>query len=75
MEIANRAMDSKQRIERARETQAALERVRAQPSPANTAALHRLHAQHLREDGDLAAAAEAEARAAHAESTSGEQGG
>lgn len=75
MEIANRAMDSKQRIERARETQAALERVRARPSPDNAAALHRLHAQHLREDGDLTAAAEAEARATHVESISSGQGG
>jgi hypothetical protein len=56
------------RIERAKETQAALARVNADPSRENIAALHRLHADHLREDGDPEGAARAEARAKRAES-------
>ena len=56
------------RIERAKETQAALAMVQANRSPENIAALHRLHAQHLREHGDTERAARAEERAKHAES-------
>jgi len=55
------------RIQRAKETQAALAKVMADPSPENTAALHRLHARHLLEDGDLGGARRAEIRAKHAE--------
>lgn len=55
---------SARRIRQARETRAALARIEADRSPENIAAYHRLHARHLRENGDLAAAAEAEARAA-----------
>lgn len=51
------------RIRHARETQAALARIEAERSPENIAALHRLHADHCRENGDFAGAAEAEARA------------
>jgi hypothetical protein len=54
--------------ERAQETQALLAQVTADPSPENLAALHRLHAEHLREGGDLEGSARAEARAKHAES-------
>ena len=59
--------ETKRRIERAQETQAAVARVRDDPSPGNIAALHRVHASHLREDGDPAGAARAEARALRAE--------
>jgi hypothetical protein len=55
------------RIERARETQAALVQLRIDPSPKNRAALHRLHASHLLEDGDPAGATRAELRAERAE--------
>jgi len=58
---------TQRRIERARETQAAIAQVQADPSLENVAALHRLHASHLREDGDLAGAERAEARAKRAE--------
>lgn len=58
---------TQRRIERAKETQAALARVNADPSSENIAALHRLHAEHLRQDGDLERAAQAVARAEHAE--------
>jgi hypothetical protein len=58
---------AQRRIERAEETQAALAKVNADPSPENVAALHRVHAKHLREDGDLEGAARAELRAKHAE--------
>jgi hypothetical protein len=58
------------RIRQARETQAALAQLGADPSAANIAALHRLHAQHLRENGDLAGAAKAEARAERVEAPS-----
>jgi len=51
------------RIRQSRETQAALARIEADRSPESVAAFHRLHARHLREHGDLAGAAEAEARA------------
>ena len=51
------------RIRHARETQAALNRIMADRSPENVAALHRLLARHLREDGDHARAVEADARA------------
>jgi hypothetical protein len=61
------AASARRRIRRARETQAALARVNADPSPENIAALHRVHARHLREDGDLAGAAQADARAQHAQ--------
>lgn len=54
---------SERRIRQARETQAALDRIKADRSPENVAALHRLHARHLGENGDLAGAAEADARA------------
>jgi hypothetical protein len=62
----------RRRIARARETQAMLARVRADPSPANVAALHRLHADHLREDGDHGGAERAESRAERARAESGE---
>jgi len=55
------------RIKHARETQVALARIHADPSPKNAAALHRLHARHLREAGDFLRAKEAEARARRAE--------
>jgi len=58
------------RIERARETQAAVALLRRDPSLENVAALHRLHAEHLREDDDPESAARAEARAKRAESRS-----
>jgi hypothetical protein len=61
------AAKAQRRIERSRETQAALANVNADPSPENVAALHRVHARHLREDGDLEGAARAEIRAKHAE--------
>jgi hypothetical protein len=59
----------RRRIRRARETRAAVELLRADPNLENVAAFHRLHAQHLRELGDLEGAAQAEARAKHAEAT------
>jgi hypothetical protein len=59
---------AQKRIEHAKKTQAALARVENHPSPENLAALHRLHTEHLREDGDHEGAARAEARAKHAES-------
>jgi hypothetical protein len=52
---------------RVKETQVALAQVKVDPSPENVAALHRLHAEHLREDGDPAGAARAEERAKRAE--------
>jgi hypothetical protein len=55
------------RIKRSQETLAAIERLRSDASPENAAALHRLHAEHLREDGDPAGAARAEERAKRAE--------
>jgi hypothetical protein len=58
---------AKRRIERATETLAAVARAKVDPSPENIAALHRLHAEHRREDGDLAGAARAEERATRAE--------
>jgi hypothetical protein len=61
------AAQPRRRIERAKETQAAIARVQANPSPENIAALHRLHAQHLREMGDLERAALAEERAKRVE--------
>ncbi len=51
------------RIKRAQETRIALALIADDPSPQNIAALHRLHAAHEREDGKLASAAKAEARA------------
>jgi hypothetical protein len=59
--------ETARRIRQARETQAALARIAADSSPENIAAMHRLHADHLRESGDLAGAAEAEARAERVE--------
>jgi len=58
---------TQRRIERARETLAALATLNADPTPENVAELHRVHAKHLREDGDLERAARAEDRAKHAE--------
>jgi hypothetical protein len=58
---------AQKRIERARETQAALAKLNVDPSPENVAALHRVHAKHLREDGDLARARQADLRAKRAE--------
>ena len=58
---------TEKRIRQARETRAAIARVEADPSPENIAGLHRLHAAHLREDGDGAGAAEADARAERVE--------
>jgi hypothetical protein len=63
------AAQAQRRIKRARETQAALAKINVDPSPENVAALHRVHAKHLREDGDREGAARAEARAKHAEAT------
>jgi hypothetical protein len=63
--------DPTRRIERARETRAALDRFELDPSLESIAALHSLHAEHLREDGDLQGAAEAEARAKRVESMPG----
>jgi hypothetical protein len=51
-----------QRIRRARETTAALERISQEATPA-IAALHELHASHLREAGDEKTAVRADARA------------
>jgi hypothetical protein len=59
----------KRRIERDDEAQTATDRVRANPTRANFAALHRVHADHLREDGEHASAAQADARAEHLENT------
>jgi hypothetical protein len=50
-------------IKRAEETQAVLARIDQDPSPENIVALHRLHAAHLREAGDLVRAERSEARA------------
>ena len=66
--MGDAADQAQRRIERARETQAAVARAMSDPSPENRAALHQLHADHLREDGDAEGAAEAEARAEHAQS-------
>jgi len=55
--------DIQRRIARAEETKAALARVTAERSTENVAAFHRLHAEHLREDGDPEGAKRAEARA------------
>lgn len=60
------------RLRRSQETIAAVGRVRVNPTPENAAALHRLHAAHLREDGDLDGAVEAEARADRADAASWE---
>jgi len=60
-------IDRQRRMERAERRQAVVARVKADPSPENIAALHRLHAEHVREEGDLAAAARAEERARRAE--------
>jgi hypothetical protein len=57
----------KRRLARAEETKVVVAQVRANRTPETVAALHRTHAKHLREDGDLAGAAEAEARAKRAE--------
>jgi hypothetical protein len=57
----------RKRIERAQETRDAVAKVQADPSPENIAALHRLHAAHLREGGDLGGAEQAEARAKRVE--------
>jgi hypothetical protein len=66
--VTDTAGQAHRRIERAKETQAALALAKTDPSPENIAALHRLHAEHLREDGNVEGAATAEARAKHAES-------
>ena len=58
------------RSRRAKETQDALTQVQIDPSPENVAALHRLHADHQREDGNLAGAEDAEARAKRVEASS-----
>ena len=63
--------DRLRRIRRARQTRAVIEQLRSEPSAENEAAFHRLHAQHLRERGDLEGAAQAEARATYAEAASG----
>lgn len=55
------------RIRQARETQDALARIESDRSSENIAALHRLHARHLRENGDPAGATQADARAERAE--------
>jgi hypothetical protein len=57
------------RIRQARETQAAVARITADRSAENVTALHRLHARHLRENGDPEGAAEAEARALRVEAS------
>jgi hypothetical protein len=67
-EMRDAAAQVDRRIERAQETQAAFARAKADPSRENLAALHRLHAEHLQEDGDLEGAARAEKSAKHAES-------
>ena len=54
---------TERRIRQARETQAALDRIMSDRNPESVAALHRLHARNLREHGDHAGAAEADARA------------
>jgi hypothetical protein len=51
------------RIRHARETTAALERVRSDPTPDNVVALHELHARHLCELGDEESGARAAERA------------
>ena len=53
------------RIQRARETLAVLDRLFRERSAESIAALHELHASHLRELGDESGAARAEQRAAH----------
>jgi sulfite oxidase len=58
-DVANR------RIRYARETNAALRRIRTNPSKENIAALHELHETHSRELGDEEAAARADERARH----------
>jgi len=58
---------ARRRIERAQETEAALAELEVDPGLENVAALHRLHARHLREDGDLEGAARAEERAERVE--------
>ena len=61
---------SRARIEAARETQEALERIRrdANPTADDIAALHELHAAHERQHGRIERAEEAEARAERARS-------
>jgi len=61
---------TRRRIRQARETRAALARIEADRSRENIAAYHRLHARHLRENGDPARAAEAVARAERVEALS-----
>jgi hypothetical protein len=55
---------TRQRIQRARETLAALDSVLRERSAESIASLHDLHARHLRELGDEAGAVRAEQRAA-----------
>jgi hypothetical protein len=66
--VTDTAAQAHRRIERAKETQAAFALAKTDPSPENIAALHRLHAEHLREDGNVEGATTAEARAKNAES-------
>jgi hypothetical protein len=54
---------TRRRIERARETRAAIDRMSREPSIESAVALHELHAQHLRELGDEDGAVRAEERA------------
>lgn len=56
------------RIRRARETLAILDQLLREPNAQNVAALHELHARHLREQGDDEGAARADERAARARS-------
>lgn len=51
------------RIRHARETTAALARMRSAPKPENTVAFHELHARHMHELGDEESAARAAKRA------------
>jgi len=55
-----------QRIRRARETMAALDRIFREHSAGSVVALHELHARHLRELGDEPGAMRAEKRARRA---------
>jgi hypothetical protein len=57
---------TKARIQRARETLAALDRVLGERTAESVAALHEIHARHLRELGDEDGAERAHERALHA---------
>jgi hypothetical protein len=60
------ADEIRKRIERYEETKAAVARAQRERTPESAAALHRVHARHLEENGDLAGADRAMERAERA---------